>query len=91
MKPRHYAPDRVGRHDTAQQPGDGPRRDPPPARREEADRPGGDNDCEDDQPMMPEPRACWPWPDRAAKRAARHRPSTELVPAFPADGPGGLN
>ena len=29
--------------------------------------------------------------DRAAKRAARHRPSTELVPAFPTDGPGGLN
>ncbi|MGW7048957.1 hypothetical protein ACWGDT_41165 [Streptomyces avermitilis] len=23
--------------------------------------------------------------DRAAKRAARHRPSTELMPAFPAD------
>ncbi len=29
--------------------------------------------------------------DRAAQRAARHRPSTELVPAFPADRPGGLN
>ena len=29
--------------------------------------------------------------DRAARRAARHRPSTELVPAFPTDGPGGLN
>ncbi len=29
--------------------------------------------------------------DRAAKRAARRRPSTELVPAFPTDGPGGLN
>jgi len=29
--------------------------------------------------------------DRAANRAARHRPSTELVPAFPTDGPGGLN
>ncbi len=48
MKLRRYAPDRVGRHDTAQQPGDGPRRDPPPARRDEADRSGGDNDREGD-------------------------------------------
>jgi len=29
--------------------------------------------------------------DRAARRAARHGASTELVPAFRADGPGGLN
>jgi hypothetical protein len=29
--------------------------------------------------------------DRAAERAAGHRPNTELVPAFPIDGPGGLN
>jgi hypothetical protein len=29
--------------------------------------------------------------DRAARRAAWHRPRTELVPAFRTDGPGGLN